>query len=113
MRGSTWTVWTALGLCGALAWSHAAWAGVRSAKEILAEIDAVRIPTLDRAARKDKNAVAEFVPKLQAAQVSRGVLVRELWRTDPDNNRLTALLGETWWNEIQRAIETRNEALKK
>jgi len=56
----------------------------RIEEEILAEIDAVPIPRLEKAARKDKKAVSEFVTKLQLAEQRRRSLIRALWKADPD-----------------------------
>jgi thiol-disulfide isomerase/thioredoxin len=98
----------------ALAWGPGtAAAGGRPAQEILAELDAVPLPSrLDADARKDRQAVAEFLARNDEAHERRDVLIRKLWKADPDNDRLPELLGGLWRYRIGKARDKRNASVR-
>jgi thiol-disulfide isomerase/thioredoxin len=105
--------WVALGVCVAAWGQGTAAADGRPPGEILAEIDKDPLPPpLAREARKDRTAVAEFLGRVAEVQQRREVLIRELWKTDPDNDRLAELLGEMWQYRIQQATDKRNGSLR-
>lgn len=85
----------------------------RPAAEILAEIDKVPVPARpSREGLKDKTIVADFLAKLDEASQRKAVLVRELWSTDPDNDRLPKLLGAAWSYRIEKATDRRNASMR-
>ena len=88
-------------LCGiavaaSLVLASPAVAGDRPANEILAEYDAVEMPTYDREKRGDKEYAAEYREKRQAAVAKRCELILELYQADPRHERLAELLPERW-----------------
>jgi thiol-disulfide isomerase/thioredoxin len=113
MRKATSMIWAALAVC-AFSWEPGtAAAGARPAQEILAELDTVPLPAqLPPELRKDRQAVAEFLSSYDQAHARRDVLIGELVKTDPDNDRLPELLGEMWWYRIGKARDKRSASVR-
>jgi thiol-disulfide isomerase/thioredoxin len=70
----------------------------RPATEILKEIDAVKMPTLDRTKVRDQGYVQKYVKEHEEATSTRGKLILELYKAAPDNERVPALMTERWAN---------------
>ncbi len=68
----------------------------RPVETILAEIHAFKIPQLPPEARRNPQAVQEFLPRRQAAMATKAGLIGELYRKDSDNPELPRLLPERW-----------------
>jgi thiol-disulfide isomerase/thioredoxin len=113
MSKATSMIWVALAVC-AFSWEPGtAAADGRPAQEILAELDTVPLPAqLPRELRKDRQAVAEFLSRYDEAHARRDVLIGELVKTDPDNDRLPELLGEMWQYRIGQARDKRNASVR-
>ncbi len=103
----------AVAFCGWLGWSGPARGDDRPAKEILADIDKVELLRFDPKDRGDQKAIAEFDARRSDAEHRRGALVRELWKADPENDRLPELLSETWRLQIARGQADRSVAAGK
>jgi thiol-disulfide isomerase/thioredoxin len=81
---------------GAWVATSAVWGADRSAEQILKEIDAVKAPALDRTKTKDQTYVREYLTKRQEATDKRSRLILELYKLDPDNQRIPMLMAERW-----------------
>jgi thiol-disulfide isomerase/thioredoxin len=68
----------------------------RSPEQILKELDDIKIPTLDASKKKDRTYVTQFLSKLQKATKKRDALILELYKADPDHERVPALMAERW-----------------
>jgi thiol-disulfide isomerase/thioredoxin len=68
----------------------------RSTDVILAEIDAIEVPTLDPARQKSRVYVQQTTKKRKDAAAKKAKLIGELQRVEPDNPRLAELLPERW-----------------
>jgi thiol-disulfide isomerase/thioredoxin len=79
----------------------------RSADQILKEIDAVKLPTLDSTKRDDRSAVLKHKIKLREATEKRARLITQLYKIAPDHKRIPALMAEKW-----KGIGARPEAGK-
>jgi thiol-disulfide isomerase/thioredoxin len=108
-----WSLKSKLGmaLCSLLAAGTLAIAGDRPVGEILKEIDAVKVPTLDRTKMRDQSYVQEYLKKRNEAATARGKLILELYRTAPDHDRIPEFLVERW--EGMPAFGSRGEDLLK
>ncbi len=98
----------------------------RPASEILKDIDSVKTPALDRAKVRDREYVQKYIKDRQEAVDKRRGLILELYKADPDNERIATLMAERWGNtspavdqidnlvkEIDETIaRTKNEKLK-
>jgi thiol-disulfide isomerase/thioredoxin len=73
-----------------------AWAGDRTAEEILKEVDAVEAPKFDAAKRNDKTYIKEYIQKMQESTAKRSALAFELYKTDPNHARVPALMVARW-----------------
>ena len=76
-------------------------AAERPADQILADIDAVKMPRLDPEQQGETLAMIEFINKRKAAVARRGELIRELFQAEPDHPRLPALFAERWQNQLR------------
>jgi len=70
----------------------------RPASDILKDIDAVKMPALDRTKVRDRTYVQEYVKQRQEATAARDKLVLELYKAAPDNERIPTLMAERWGN---------------
>jgi thiol-disulfide isomerase/thioredoxin len=68
----------------------------RPASEILKDIDAVKMPALDRTKVRDRVYVQEYVKQHQEAAKTRDKLILELYKAAPDNERIPTLMAERW-----------------
>src|SRR3954468_10216725 len=68
----------------------------RSPQQILKELDDIKIPTLDASKKKDRTYVTQFLSKLQKATKRRDALILELYKADPEHERVPALMAERW-----------------
>ena len=73
-------------------------AGGRSAKNILRELEAVKVPslTMSERSRLNQQELAQFAAKVQAAEQKRAELIRELFLADPDHKDIPFLMLERW-----------------
>ena len=55
-----------------------------------------KIPTLDSSKKKDRAYVAQFLSKLQKATKKRAALILELYKADPNHERVPTLMAERW-----------------
>ena len=67
----------------------------RKAEDILKEIDAVKMPAIPED-RQDRKAVQEYLEARQTAMERKGELTVELFRVDPNHERLPALFAQRW-----------------
>ena len=72
----------------------------RPASEILKDIDAVKMPGLDRTKVRDRVYVQEHVKQSQEASKKRDKLILELYRAAPDNERIPTLMAERWGSTL-------------
>ena len=79
-----------------MALAPAAVAADRPADEILADYDAVKMPTLDRDKRGDREYRAEYAKNRRAAEEERCDLILELYKAHPKHERLEELLPARW-----------------
>src|SRR5208337_355806 len=70
----------------------------RPASEILKDIDAVKMPALDRNKLRDRVYVQEYVKQCEEATKTRDKLILELYKATPDNERIPTLMAERWGN---------------
>jgi thiol-disulfide isomerase/thioredoxin len=113
MRGATSQFWVWLVLCSVLAGPSSVRGEGRPTNEILTEIDRIPLPPpLEKEAREDKKVVAERAARLFAALDLREILIRELWKSEPNHERLPKLLGETWSYRRSKATNRRNSSLR-
>lgn len=68
----------------------------RPADEIVKELDAVKMPTLDRTKVRDRDYVQQFIKQRNEATEKRGKLVLELYKSAPDHKRIPELMAERW-----------------
>jgi thiol-disulfide isomerase/thioredoxin len=67
----------------------------RTAAQILKDIDAVKVPTVD-SGNTDQSQVRAQQIKVKDAAQKRARLIRELYKVAPDHKRMAALLEERW-----------------
>jgi thiol-disulfide isomerase/thioredoxin len=96
MRSIVKRSWTAAVLAGLLATATLAMGADRGAEEILKALDSVKMPSVDRSKVSDSNYVTQYRKDLKVAGERRDALILELYKTDPDNGKLPALMGERW-----------------
>jgi thiol-disulfide isomerase/thioredoxin len=89
--------WFVLVVSGSIA-TTAALGADRTAEQVLKELDAVKMPTLDRQKAQDQNYIREYFAKRQEAIEKRGALTLELYKIDPDHRRISQLMAERWAN---------------
>ncbi len=68
----------------------------RSPQAILKEIEAIRLPEADLSRVADNAHLRQFMRQRSELRLRRAELIGELYRTDPDNPRLVALLPVRW-----------------
>ncbi|MGO9470629.1 MAG: redoxin domain-containing protein [Isosphaeraceae bacterium] len=68
----------------------------RSADQILKEIDAVKLPTLDSSKKDDPSAAVKHRIKLREAAEKRARLIAQLYKVAPGHKRIPALMVERW-----------------
>jgi len=68
----------------------------RPASDILKDIDAVKMPALDRTKVRDRVYVQEYVKQHQEATKTRDKLILELYKAAPGNERIPTLMAERW-----------------
>jgi len=71
-------------------------AAERSADQILKEIDATKLPTLDSSKKDDRSAVLKHRIKLREAADKRARLTLQLYKVAPDHKRIAPLMQERW-----------------
>ncbi len=77
----------------------------RPASDILKDIDAVKMPALNRAKVSDRLYVQEYLKQRQEATAAKDKLVLELYKAAPDNERIPTLMAERWGNTPPRGPE--------
>jgi thiol-disulfide isomerase/thioredoxin len=126
MGGIVKRVWTAVVLGGWIASAATAMGADRSPDQVLKDLDAVKMPTFDSHKRADRNYLTEYNNQFQKAAQKRDALILELFKADPNHERLPALMSEHWRrlppvgrdaDRLKREIEdvlahTRNPKLK-
>jgi thiol-disulfide isomerase/thioredoxin len=90
MRMTRLRGFSALAACGALAWSMMALSADRTADKILAEIDAITVPSADSVKEP-----AEVTKRLKLAD-QKAKLILELYKASPTNPGLVRLMPERW-----------------
>jgi len=68
----------------------------RPASDILKDIDAVKMPALDRTKVRDRVYLQEYVKQHQEATKTRDKLILELYKAAPGNERIPTLMAERW-----------------
>lgn len=68
----------------------------RSAREILADLDAIKPPALDPSRQSDAAYMRKVENEYRRLAARQDVLIFELLRADPDNERLASLLPMHW-----------------
>ena len=84
---------------GAGAWTAAfSWASSddRSVEQILERLDDIKVPLYDASKKTDQTYVGQFLTKLQEATEKRAALILELYKADPDHDRVPTLMAERW-----------------
>lgn len=89
---STWLVAIVGGFL-AVATAHAA---DRSAATILKEIDAIQRPAFDRTKQADQAYIQSYMAEIKKGQEKKAELILELYKADPENARVAAMLVERW-----------------
>lgn len=69
---------------------------LRTADEILADIEATPYPAFDPTRRSDQAYIAEYSLQREQAQAQRGDLILELYHTDANHERVATLMPERW-----------------
>ncbi|HWE36876.1 MAG TPA: TlpA disulfide reductase family protein [Isosphaeraceae bacterium] len=70
--------------------------GGRKAEDIVKDYDAVKLPEVDRARLGDEAYRRTILKPRREAETRRGELARELYKVDPRNDRLPAMLARFW-----------------
>jgi len=68
----------------------------RSAEMILKELDAIKVPSYDASKKEDQTYTPRFLTELQRATETRAALILELYKADPDHDRIPTLIAERW-----------------
>lgn len=68
----------------------------RSAKEILADLDAIKPPAFDPSRQSDASYMQQIRTAYRQAAARQDVLIVELLKVDPNNDRLASLLPVHW-----------------
>jgi thiol-disulfide isomerase/thioredoxin len=68
----------------------------RSAKEILKELDAIKMPSYEPARRAEPGYIQSLQRQMQEAAAKQDALIPELFKVDPDNDRLPVLMSSHW-----------------
>jgi thiol-disulfide isomerase/thioredoxin len=83
-------------LCGSMVLMSPARSAERTAEQILKEIDAVKLPTLNSKKQGDRSAVLDNQIRRREAAQKRARLIRDLYKVAPDHKRVPALMEERW-----------------
>jgi Redoxin len=84
-----------VGLCGGTASSLSSVAD-RSVDQILEDLDRIKIPSYDASKKNDQTYTAQFLTELRHATEARAELILELYKADPDHDRIPTLMAERW-----------------
>ena len=71
-----------------------------TAEQLLAEIDALKLPTFDMSKREDRAAVQKYMTEQQEVSAKRAEKIQALYKVDPGNARLSKLMPEVWRTKI-------------
>jgi thiol-disulfide isomerase/thioredoxin len=96
MRKNAMRSWTAVLFGFMIAATATAMGADRSAKEILKDLDAIKMPTFEPARRSEPGYVQNLQRQMMEAGAKQDVLIPELFKVDPDNDRLPALMSAHW-----------------
>ncbi len=83
-------------LVGWLASASLAYGADRTAAQVLKEIDAIKVPTIDSDKKDKKGASSTAEVKAREATQKRIKLILELYKIAPDHKRVPALMEERW-----------------
>jgi thiol-disulfide isomerase/thioredoxin/vacuolar-type H+-ATPase subunit D/Vma8 len=89
-------VYLAVLIGGCLISASPAYCADGTADQLLKQIDAVKLPTLDPAKSDDQSAARKHKIKLREASEKRARLIAQLYKVAPDHKRIPALLEERW-----------------
>ena len=99
-------------LAGWIASAATAMGADRTAEEILKDLDAVKMPTVDRSKVTDSQYVEQFRRDYKGGEESAMRLILELYKSDPDNAKLPPLMTEHW-TRMSRSARTPRQARKR
>ena len=85
-----------IALSGSMVLISPAWSAERTAEQILKEIDAVKLPTLNSKKQGDRSAIRDNQIRRREAAQKRARLIREIYKVAPDHQRIPALMEERW-----------------
>jgi thiol-disulfide isomerase/thioredoxin len=68
----------------------------RTKEQILGDINAVKVPTVDQSRVKDQGYVRQYLQERSAAMKQRAELTAQLYKVAPDAEELNKLLPERW-----------------
>jgi thiol-disulfide isomerase/thioredoxin len=83
-------------ICGSMVSDSPVQSAERSADQILKDIDAVKLPTLDSKRKGDRSAVLDNEIRRREAAQKRARLIRDLYKVAPDHKRIPVLMEERW-----------------
>jgi thiol-disulfide isomerase/thioredoxin len=95
MRKNPMRSWTAAWLVGLLGVASLAAEG-RSGREILAALDAIKMPSFDPSRRSEPGYIEKVRAEFEQTGQKRDALILELLKADPDHDRLPELMDEHW-----------------
>ena len=101
----------ALFFCACFSSDLPASAGDRPVAEILSEIDAIKPQRPDPKIRNDPAAMQEFANQSAQMQARRDDLIWELYRSDPDHERVPKLLSLRWMHRLNDPKWNADEAI--
>ncbi len=96
MRKNAKRSWTAVLFGFMIAATATAMGADRSAKEILKDLDAVKMPSYEPARRSEPGYMQSLQQQMTEAAAKQDALIPELFNVDPDNDRLTTLMPAHW-----------------
>ncbi|MCH8822118.1 MAG: TlpA family protein disulfide reductase [Planctomycetes bacterium] len=79
-----------------MSFSCGVFADDRTADEVLAELDSIKMPTYERSKRSDRKFMAKIRVEIRALNLKKSKLAGELFRVDPDHERLGKLMPLRW-----------------
>ncbi len=68
----------------------------RPAPDIIKDIDAVKTPAVDRSKIRDQKYIQEYLKQREEALQKRNKLILELYKADPNNERIPELMAQRW-----------------
>jgi thiol-disulfide isomerase/thioredoxin len=86
----------AMAIGGWMVWASPACKAQGSADQILKQIDAVKVPTLDSAKAEVRSEALKHKIKLREALEKRARLIALLYKAAPDHKRIPELMEERW-----------------